>query len=55
MTKRVDMADTQKVDEVAQVVVNLVHIKLTARKISDVPFNIGNNPLTFNLHPSTFV
>ena len=45
MAKRVEMADTQKVEEVAQVVVNLVHIKLTARKISDVPFNIGNKNL----------
>ncbi len=43
MTKRVDLKDTQSVDDVAMVVSNLVHMKLMAKKVSDVPFNIGTN------------
>ena len=43
LAKRIELKDTQSVDDVALVLNNLVHIKLTARKVSDVPFNIGTN------------
>jgi hypothetical protein len=38
--------DSQQSQEVAQVIVNVAHLGMEARKVTDVPFSVGTNRRT---------
>ena len=52
-------AEAQSSDEVAQVILNLVKIKMEAKQISDIPFNFGTSRfsqvISFQRSPLVFV